>query len=363
MPEQLRIGMIGTSRWADISHLPCLKSHSRARLNAICGRNRDRAEEMAAKYQIPHVFTDYREMIEKGDLQAVVVSAPDDLHYPMTMEALDAGLHVLCEKPLAVNTRQAEEMWEKAEAKGLKHMIYFTNRWVPHYRYLKKLIDEGYIGRPFHCHFHYFAGYGRKPSPSRWRFDRQRGIGILGDLGSHLVDLARWYIGDIARVSGSLATFVEQSDDESQFLDSANNSALLAIEFVNETHGVLHASAAAVVGDAGQTRRVILQGESGTLEADYSFKGDTIRGIRYGENEPKLLPVPDDFFGDIDRNQPLLSQLGEIFTTQSVGDRQFIDAILEDQPASPNFYDGLQVQKVLDAAIVSHAKGTRIELQ
>ena len=93
MPNQVQVGVIGTSWFADGMHLPNLKSHPQAEIAAICGRKRDRAEEMAKKYGIPLVFTDYREMIEKGDLHAVEVITPDDLHYPMAMDALDAGLH------------------------------------------------------------------------------------------------------------------------------------------------------------------------------------------------------------------------------------------------------------------------------
>ena len=99
MPGEVRVGVIGTSWWADDMHLPSIKSHPQARLAAICGRNRERAEEMAAKYDIPLVYTDYREMIAKGGLDAAVISTPDDLHYPITMAALDAGLPP-CTQPM-----------------------------------------------------------------------------------------------------------------------------------------------------------------------------------------------------------------------------------------------------------------------
>ena len=84
MPGKVRVGVIGTSWWADLAHLPWIKSHQRAELAAICGRNLGRAEDIAKKYEVPLVFTDYREMIEKGDLHALVVATPDDLHFPMT---------------------------------------------------------------------------------------------------------------------------------------------------------------------------------------------------------------------------------------------------------------------------------------
>jgi predicted dehydrogenase len=97
----VRLGIIGTSWWADLVLLPALSTYAPAVVVAFCGRNRERAEEMAGKYGVSTVFTDYREMYERAGQAGVVISSPDDLHYAMTMDAFDAGLHVLCEKPMA----------------------------------------------------------------------------------------------------------------------------------------------------------------------------------------------------------------------------------------------------------------------
>lgn len=94
MSRRIAVGVVGTSWYADWMHLPVLKSHPQVQLAAICGRNRERAEEMAQKYKIPQLFTDYQAMIEQAGIDALVVAIPDDLHYPVTMAALDAGLHV-----------------------------------------------------------------------------------------------------------------------------------------------------------------------------------------------------------------------------------------------------------------------------
>jgi predicted dehydrogenase len=107
MSSKVRVGIVSTSGWADFMYLPALQSHPQADITAICGRNRDSAEKMAAKYNIPKVFTDYKEMINAGGLDAVLIGAPDDLHYEMTMQSISAGLHVLCDKPLAVTAQQA----------------------------------------------------------------------------------------------------------------------------------------------------------------------------------------------------------------------------------------------------------------
>lgn len=109
MDKKVRIGVIGTSGWSEV-HINNLKKHSGADLAAVCGRNLAHTTEIAQKYAIPHIFTDYRQMIDQAGLDAVVVCSPDDLHYPMTMQALDKGLHVLCEKPLALDVAQARAM-------------------------------------------------------------------------------------------------------------------------------------------------------------------------------------------------------------------------------------------------------------
>ena len=130
MIEKVRVGVIGTSWYTDFMHLPAIHSHPQAELAALCGRNQERNKEIAAKYGNPKTFSNYRTMIQEGDLDAIIISTPDDLHYDMTMHALEAGIHVLCEKPLALNAQQAWEMYQKAEKTGGKHMVYFTNRWT-----------------------------------------------------------------------------------------------------------------------------------------------------------------------------------------------------------------------------------------
>jgi predicted dehydrogenase len=308
---------------------------------------------MASKYDIPRVFTDYQEMIEKADLQAVVIITPDDLHYPMTMDALDAGLHVLCEKPLACTAAQAKEMYEKAHGKGVKHMTFLPYRWLPHYTHLRALLDEGYIGRCLHCSFSYLAGFARGGEYS-WRYDRQRANGALGDLGTHMIDLARWYVGEIADVSATLAVFVERRGSDGETLDSANDAAVLTVRFANGVQGSVQASAVAHVGAPMQEHHIRLHGDGGTLALDSPGSGAEIRGMQASEDEYRPLEVPDDLWGDVDLTAPYFVKLRSAFESRSVGDRLFIDSILQDRPIIPSFYDGFKSQEVVDAAIASH---------
>ena len=213
MTDRVRVGMIGTSWWADQMHLPAVASHPRARLTAICGRSRERAEELARTYGIANVFTDYSDLISSGQVDAVIIAVPDDLHYPIAMAALDAGLHVLCEKPLAFTLEQARAMLAKAESARVRHMTYFTYRWMPHFRYLRQLVEEGYIGRCGDARFHYVGSYARGAART-WKWDRARGLGVLGDLGSHMIDQARLLtrIGMVFVMAGRTLTLANWLD-------------------------------------------------------------------------------------------------------------------------------------------------------
>lgn len=193
MSNKVRVGIVGTSGWAEFMYLPALQSHPQAEIAAICGRNQGSVKDLAGKHHIPHIFTDYKEMIHRGGLDAILIGTPDDLHYEMTMQGLSAGLHVLCDKPLAVTAQQAWEMYQAAETAKVIHMVLFTYRWMPFFRYVKDLIDQGYVGRFYHAEFRYLMGYARQKE-YLWRFDQKRANGALGDLGVHMIDMARWLV-------------------------------------------------------------------------------------------------------------------------------------------------------------------------
>jgi len=350
MTEKLRVGVVGASWYSDLRHLPALKSHPRAETVAICDVVHDRAEEMARKYDFSYVSGDHREVIEEGDLDALLVVTPDDTHHAITMDALDAGLHVLCEKPRAFNARQAREMYEKAEAAGVRHMTFFTFRWPPHYRYLKELIDEGYVGRCFDCHISVFTGSGRGGGYS-WRYDRKHGNGMLSEYGAHMIDLARWLVGDIAKVNAHLRMFLHRPGPDGGVLNPTNDSVMLAIEFENGTQGSMHLSSLAHIGTRGMDQRITLHGESGTLEARATFTSAEICGAREDEEEFRPLPIPVRILEGVDKANPYH------VISQFTGDYLFIDSILQDQQISPSFYDGLKAQEVIDAAKESYKMG------
>lgn len=354
MANRVRVGVIGTSPFAEILHLEYLAADDRAELAAICGRDRARAEEVARKYGIARVFSDWRELLDRAELDAVVIVTPDDLHYSMALAALERGLHVLCEKPLANTAQQARELYETAERKRVKHMTMYTSRWFPGFRHARRLVEEGYVGRLYHATFRQFVGGARQPH-YRWRRDARRGNGVLADLGSHKIDMARWLCGDIVAVAASADAYTTRPgpDGEAVLGTPANDTALLVVRFAGGGQGSIHVSSVAHTAQGGQAEVNELHGEGGTLEISQT----AVRGARGDEKAIATLELPPNLIGGVDLSRPLLEWAREYFLTQPVGDRAFLEAIVSDRPAAPSFYDGWKAQEVIDAALESSRTG------
>jgi predicted dehydrogenase len=343
---------VGTSAWTEQAHLAGLLNHPQAEVVAICGRNAERAHVLAARHGIAGVFTDYRQMIADAGLDALIVATPDDLHFPITMAALDAGLHVLCEKPLAPAAGEARAMYERAQAAGAVHLTMFTYRWLPPYRYLRRLIDSGYLGRLTGCEMEWLSDYGSR-TEYNWRFDAARGNGVLGDLGSHFFDLACWYLGPIAAVRAEISTARERLGPSGAPIAPANDDATVALEFASGARGSLRLSAVTYLAEGGFRQRVRIQGEEGALEVELSLVKAEVRG-RHGGQPSHVLPIPDEFW-----------QGGEPFDalrTQPAGARLLVDAIRSGSRPRPSFYEGWMAQEAVDAALLSTQTGVAVAL-
>lgn len=357
--------MVGTSWWADAMHLPALDTHPNATVTAICGRNHENAQKIAKTWDIPHVFTDYSEMIDSGLIDAVVISTPNDTHYPITMKALENDLHVLCEKPIALNTANAQEMADTAQQKGVIHLVPFTYRFMPTARYLKELMDEGYLGKPYHLNMRYYTGYARE-GDYMWRFDTKiAGSGVVGDLGSHFLYLAEWFYRRIKSLSCQLNFTVERptTDPDGNDYELGDDSAILTLEFENGASGVIHVTAVCYEDTPfGQTHHMEFHGSDGTL---YSFTDwDTIqqvKGAKVGEGMIKELPIPEHIWGD-SRRDTVHNTYRDMFRKENFMIGQFISGIVNNEQVNPNLHDGARIQKLIEAAIQSHKTGQRVKI-
>lgn len=358
----VRVGVIGTSWWADTMYLPPLAAHPDADVVAVCGRRPEPAEAFATTWSVPAWFTDPAEMYAQADLDAIVIATSNDSHHPLAMQAIERGLHVLCEKPLALDAEQGAEMADAAEAAGVVTLVPFTYRYMPVNQWLKRLVSTGYIGRPLHVNARYYTGFGFDSSYS-WRFDREiAGSGIIGDLGSHWIDLARWLIDDTeVSVSALTTNFVDRDPrPDGQPYEQVEDSVAMTVRYASGAYALLHTSSVCweETEPFGQTHHIEIHGDEGTLHATCDWDAvQRVSGVRRGEGGGvKELPIPDDIWGSV-RRDVVHDTYRDVFRTTDVMTRAWISAIEAGRSLEPGFADGLAVQRVLDAAVASAASG------
>jgi predicted dehydrogenase len=176
-------------------------------LVAIAGRSEEAVAEAARRYGYRGYVTDWRQLVADDRVQLFDNSGPNNLHAEPTIAAAEAGKHVICEKPLGRDAAESYETWQRVEAAGVKHMCAFNYRFVPAVRLARQLIEAGEIGEIIHFRGAYLQEWGPTVDEA-WRFEKgAAGSGALGDLGAHVIDLARYLVGEIESVAAMTATF------------------------------------------------------------------------------------------------------------------------------------------------------------
>ncbi len=355
----VRVGVLGTSWWADTMYLPPLDAHPDCDVVAVCGRREEPAKSFSENWNIPQWFTDPTEMFDAVELDAVVIATANDSHYPLAMDALERGLHVLCEKPLARNADEGAAMEAKAVEKGAITMVPFTYHYMPVNRFVKRLIDEGFVGRPHHVNIRYYTEFGFDDSYS-WRFDKElAGSGIIGDIGSHWIHLSRWLLDDVeTSLTATSATFTDRAarPDGSDY-ERCEDSVAMTIKYANGAYGVLQTSAVCWEGTPfGQTHHLEVHGDAGTIYATCDW--DTVQEVRVlkrGDVGPAaVVPIPDDIW-DGARQDTVHNTYRDVFRKNNNMTRAWISAIRDGEPVTPDFTEGQAVQRVLDAVSASAA--------
>lgn len=182
------------------------------KLVTICGRNEEAVREAAKRYGYQRYTTDWKDLIRDENIQLFDNGGPNDAHAEPSIAAAQAGKHILCEKPLARNAREAAQMLEAVEKTGVVHMVAHNYRFVPAIRLAYDLIRSGQLGEIYHFRAVYLQEWIMDPNfPFVWRLDKNvSGSGALGDLGSHIIDLARFLVGEPRKVSALAKTFIKQ---------------------------------------------------------------------------------------------------------------------------------------------------------
>jgi predicted dehydrogenase len=361
MNGKVRVGVVGTSWWADAMYLPAITRHSLAEVRGVVGSRPEHTHEFAERWGIPGAYDTLDAMLASERLDALLVLVPNRLHHPMTMAAIKHGLHVLCEKPLGMSSIEAREMTEAAERAGVITMVPFTYWNMPAIRYLKELVDEGYLGRPYHLDMRYFADYGRQ-GDYQWRFDLDvAGSGVAADLGSHWVYLARSFFGEVKGVTAVFGKSVPRVErPEGGTYRRGEDSAIILLDFENGATGSLHVSAVAYEPSAfGQLHAMELHGSSGTLHHVCDWNDvQRVDGARVGEPRVRELPIPDRLFDGV-RRTPVHDTYKDVFRDRDFQARAFITAVAAGRKVAPDFADGLAVQRIVDAAARSARDGRR----
>jgi len=339
----------------------------RPRMTALAGRDPDAVRAAAARLGWDHVETDWRALVDRDDVDLVDVCTPGDTHAEIAIAALEAGKHVLCEKPLANSVEEAETMVAAARAaaaSGVRAMVGFTYRRVPAVQLARQLVAEGRLGEIRHVRAQYLQDWIADPeAPLSWRLDRERaGSGSLGDIAAHVVDMAQFVTGErITGVSGLLETFVHERpvavasaalggrggdergpvtvDDAAAFLARLSGGGMGVFEATRFAWGRKNAI------------RLEINGSKGSLAFDFEDMNvlhffDATDDARTAGFRRIIVTEPEHPYGG--HWWPAGHGLGyeHAFTHQVV---DLVEALAAGEQPTPSFEDGLVVQKVLDA--------------
>lgn len=345
-------------------------------LTVVCGRNSEAAEAVAERFGWRSVETDWRKVIDRDDIGIIDVCTPGDLHAEMAIAALEAGKHVLCEKPLANSVAEAEAMAEaahKAAKRGVRSMVGFTYRRVPAIALARQLIAEGRIGTVRHVRAQYLQDWIVDPEfPLVWRLQRSvAGAGALGDIGAHIIDLTQYLLDDrIAGLSALTETFIKTRPlpEASSGLAAQGGAGRGEVD-VDDAALFIARFAGGPVATYEATRfatgrknaiRIEVNGSAGSLAFD--FEDMNVLEFFDGSEDPRTagfrrILVTEGVHPYVGAWWPPGHIIGyeHGFTHQAV---DFLKAIAESRNPEPSFADGLQVQRVLAAVEESAAKGS-----
>lgn len=336
-------------------------------MRVVAGRNPEGVAAAATKLGWEESSTDWRELLTRDDIDLIDICTPGSSHHEIAIAALEAGKHILCEKPLANTVAEAREMADAAEraaARGVMAMVGFTYRRVPAIQLARTLVTSGKIGTIRHVRAQYLQDWiADENAPLSWRLDKQMaGSGALGDIGAHIIDLTQFITGElITEVSGALRTFVTERPIAAEAPGlTPVTSAEMGPVTVDDAAVFLANMSGGAIGIYEATRfaagrknaiRIEINGSAGSLAFDF----EDMNVLQYYDATE---PAVTSGFTRILVTEPEHAYVGNWwppghglgyehgFTHQVV---DLIEAIATGIQPSPNFADGLQVQKVLDA--------------
>jgi predicted dehydrogenase len=369
--EPLSVGMLGyrfmgRAHANALARLPMFFPDSpTVERDVLIGRNEAALESAAERLGFAETATDWRAVLDGVDI--LYNLAPNDRHVEPSVAALEAGTHVLCEKPLAHTLEGARRMRDAANESDATAGVAFNYRFVPAIRYAKRLIADGEVGEVYHVRGRYFQDWLADPeAPWSWRNDASvAGSGALGDLGAHTLDLCRFLVGDVAGdvtdVSGRLRTFVEERPlpDEDETRPVTVDDAFTArAAFENGALATLEASRVAAGHKNDHT--IVVNGSEGSLRFSLERLNEleVLRGYNRGYETVLVTDQHDPY---IDRWWPPGHVIGweHTFVHENY---EFLRSAVGEGPHAPDFEAGYRVQELMAAIERSDERGERVEV-
>jgi predicted dehydrogenase len=333
------------------------------RMVAIAGRNEEAVQEAARRFGYERYYTDWRKMLEDGDIQLFDNGGPNDAHAEPSIAAAQAGKHVLCEKPLGRTAEESKTMRDAVVKAGVKHMVAFNYRFVPAIRQIRKLVDSGALGKIYHFRAVYLQEWimPHYNTPLIWRLQKSAaGSGALGDLGAHIIDLARYLVGEIGSVSAMTKTFIPERpklDGSGMGKVDVDDAFAAVVAFDNGALGTLEASRFAAGRKNGQVLE--LNAEKATIrfnlermnELEVFWIGDEPKETRGFHNV--LVSEPYHPWWEYWWPQGHMIGWEHSFVHEIT---HLLDCIVNDKPVSPigaDFEDGYRAAVICDAVLQS----------
>lgn len=370
--KKLNIGLIGygfmgrahsnayrkVNNFFDLDYQPVLK--------AICARNQDNARAFAKKWGYESVETDWRDLIQRNDIDLVDICTPNNSHAEIAIAAAKAGKMILCEKPLSMDAAEGEKMVAAIEKAKVPNMVWYNYRRVPAVTLAKQIIDSGKLGKIFHYRAKFLQDWTISPELPQggaglWRLDvKAAGSGVTGDLLAHCIDTALWLNGSIAKVNAMTETFIKKRkhtltgkvqsvgiDDACAFLARFDNGSLATFESTRYARG----------------HKALYTFEINGEHASIFWDLHDLHRLQYFDHRDESRVRGWRSIHVSDGDQPYMKnwwvpglQIGyEHSFVHQVAD--FLEGLAKKKPASPTFRDALETQYVCDAVLKSARNG------
>ncbi len=360
--EKIKIGIIGAGGIAQYAHIPCFQKLENAEVAAICDPNELKLNEVAEKFKIPQKFNNYQELLALKEINAIVICTPNAFHKEQAVAALQAGKNVLCEKPVALNSKEAGEILKTAKEKNKKFMVAFCHRFDNTSQILKQFIDRGEFGEIYYAKANYLRRRGIPGLGGWFTTKKLSGGGPLIDCGVHILDTAIWLMGSpepVAVTGSTYNKFKEQATDGGWPPSSSRTGNKysgtfdvedLATSFIKFANGATLFLEASWAGNSEQGLFISLFG--------------TKSGAKVGQSEEKGkmgkrgLKIFSEKGGDLMDIFPVLPEVNS-YEKQAA---HFIECIRENKEPIIRPKEILNVVKIIEAIYLSAETGKEVRL-